>query len=62
MTYDDLKLLHEKIMRNKKIKMEVDTTKLASLFIGIIGLIILPLGFIWSINNLFAIKYRVLLF
>ena len=33
--------------------MEVETTKLTTLFIGILGMIILPLGFIWASNTVF---------
>jgi len=36
--------------------MEVDTTKLATFLVGIFGLIILPLGFIWSVNNVFQLN------
>ena len=36
--------------------MEVDTTKLATFLVGILGLIILPLGFIWSVNTVFQLN------
>jgi hypothetical protein len=36
--------------------MEVDTTKLATFLVGILGLIILPLGFIWSVNAVFQLN------
>tara|TARA_Y100001978_G_C23481627_1_gene331905 strand:+ start:407 stop:613 length:207 start_codon:yes stop_codon:yes gene_type:complete len=34
--------------------MEVKTTSLLALVLGIIGIIFLPLGIIWAINTLFA--------
>ena len=34
--------------------MEIETTKLTSLFIQVLfGIIILPLGFIWAVNTIF---------
>jgi hypothetical protein len=36
--------------------MEVETTKLTTLFIGLLGLIILPLGFIWASNTIFQLN------
>jgi hypothetical protein len=36
--------------------MEIDTTKLATFLAGILGLIILPLGFIWSVNIVFQLN------
>ena len=36
--------------------MEVETTKLTTLIIGLIGMIILPLGFIWATNTIFQLK------
>lgn len=36
--------------------MEIDTTKLATFLAGILGLIILPLGFIWSVNTVFQLN------
>jgi len=36
--------------------MEIDTSKASLTFIGLIGFSLLPLGFIWSINNLFALN------
>ena len=33
--------------------MEIDTTKLATFLAGLLGLIIMPLGFIWSVNTVF---------
>ena len=38
--------------------MEVETTKLTSLFTGIIGIIILPLGFIWAVNTAFNLNIQ----
>lgn len=36
--------------------MEVDTTKMTALIIGITGIIILPLGLIWSVNTLLNLQ------
>ena len=36
--------------------MEVETTKLTSLIIGLIGMIVLPLGFIWASNTIFTLN------
>jgi hypothetical protein len=36
--------------------MEVETTKLTTLMIGLIGMIILPIGFIWSTNTIFQLN------
>lgn len=36
--------------------MEVETTKLTTLFIGILGMIILPLGFMWASNTIFNLN------
>jgi hypothetical protein len=36
--------------------MEIETTKLTMLFTGIIGLITLPLGFMWAINTAFSMN------
>ena len=36
--------------------MEVDSTKLATFFVGVIGLIFLPLGLIWAFNTLFNLQ------
>jgi hypothetical protein len=36
--------------------MEIETTKLTTLMIGIIGMIVLPLGFIWAVNNTFLLN------
>jgi hypothetical protein len=33
--------------------MEVETTKLTTFVIGLAGLIILPIGFIWASNTIF---------
>jgi hypothetical protein len=33
--------------------MEIETTQITPLILGIIGLILLPLGGIWAINTLF---------
>tara|TARA_B100001093_G_scaffold101066_1_gene93217 strand:+ start:290 stop:496 length:207 start_codon:yes stop_codon:yes gene_type:complete len=38
--------------------MEIDATKLTTLFIGIIGLILLPLGMIWAINTLLSLDIQ----
>jgi hypothetical protein len=35
--------------------MEVETTKLTTLIIGLVGMIILPLGFIWASNTIFQL-------
>ena len=35
--------------------MEIETSKLTTTMIGLIGLILLPLGGIWAINTLFLI-------
>ena len=36
--------------------MEVDSTKLTTFFVGIIGLIFLPLGLIWAFNTLLNLQ------
>lgn len=36
--------------------MEVETTKLSTLALGIIGMVVLPLGFIWASNTLFQLN------
>ena len=36
--------------------MEIDTTKITAFMIGIIGLIILPLGLIWAFNTLLNLQ------
>jgi len=36
--------------------MEIDTTKIVTFMIGIIGLIILPLGLIWAFNTLLNLQ------
>ena len=36
--------------------MEIDTTKMTALMIGITGLIILPLGLIWAFNTLLNLQ------
>jgi hypothetical protein len=36
--------------------MELDTSKASLTFVGLIGFSLLPLGFIWSINNLFTLN------
>jgi hypothetical protein len=36
--------------------MEVETTKLTTLIIGLVGMIILPLGFIWASNTIFQLQ------
>jgi hypothetical protein len=36
--------------------MEIDTTKLSAVFVGVIGLAILPFGFIWAMNTLFLLN------
>ena len=36
--------------------MEIDTTKMTAFMIGIIGLIILPLGLIWAFNTLLNLQ------
>ena len=38
--------------------MDVETTKLTTLITGLIGLIVLPLGFIWTINTAFALNIQ----
>tara|TARA_B100002019_G_C21067803_1_gene497436 strand:+ start:506 stop:724 length:219 start_codon:yes stop_codon:yes gene_type:complete len=38
--------------------MDVETTKLTTLITGLIGLIVLPLGFIWAINTAFALNIQ----
>ena len=43
-------------MRNKKVVMEIDSTKLTTFFVGIVGLIFLPLGLIWAFNTLFNLQ------
>ena len=36
--------------------MEIETTKLSALIIGVLGLILLPLGFIWASNTIFQLN------
>jgi hypothetical protein len=36
--------------------MEIDTTKMTAFMIGIVGLIILPLGLIWAFNTLLNLQ------
>lgn len=36
--------------------MEIETTKLTAFMAGIIGLITLPLGFIWAVNTAFTLN------
>lgn len=36
--------------------MEIDTTKMTAFVIGIVGLIILPLGLIWAFNTLLNLQ------
>ena len=36
--------------------MEIDSTKLTTFFVGIVGLIFLPLGLIWAFNTLFNLQ------
>ena len=36
--------------------MEIDTTKITAFMVGIIGLIILPLGLIWAFNTLLNLQ------
>lgn len=36
--------------------MEIETTKLTTFMAGIIGLITLPLGFIWAVNTAFTLN------
>ena len=36
--------------------MEIETTKITTLIIGLIGMIILPLGFLWASNTLFQLN------
>lgn len=39
-------------------KMEIETTKLTTLIVGIIGIITLPLGFIWAVNTAFSLNIQ----
>ena len=36
--------------------MEIETTKLTAFLAGLLGLITLPLGFIWAVNTAFAMN------
>ena len=36
--------------------MEIDSTKLTTFFVGIVGLIFLPLGLIWAFNTLLNLQ------
>ena len=36
--------------------MEIDTKKVSSMMIGIVGLIFLPLGLIWAFNTLLSLQ------
>ena len=35
--------------------MEIETTKVTTILLGLIGLILLPLGGVWAINTLFQL-------
>ena len=43
-------------MRDKKLVMEIDSTKFTTFFVGVIGLIFLPLGLIWAFNTLLNLQ------
>ena len=36
--------------------MELDTSKASLTFVGLLGFAMLPLGLIWSLNNLFLLQ------
>ena len=36
--------------------MEIETTKLTAMVVGIVGLIFLPLGLIWAFNTLLSLQ------
>jgi len=36
--------------------MEIETTKLTTIITGIIGIITLPLGFMWAVNTAFSMN------
>ena len=42
--------------------MEIETTKLTTFTAGLLGIVLLPLGFIWGVNTVFslAIEYTFL--
>jgi hypothetical protein len=35
---------------------EIETTKLTTLLLGILGFVLLPLGFMWAVNTAFAMN------
>tara|TARA_B100000900_G_C20208358_1_gene564783 strand:- start:386 stop:595 length:210 start_codon:yes stop_codon:yes gene_type:complete len=36
--------------------MEVETTKLSTFLVGAVGIVVLPLGFLWATNTLFQLN------
>jgi hypothetical protein len=38
--------------------MEVDTNKVMAVMLGLIGVIVFPMGIIWSFNNLFGLQIQ----
>ena len=36
--------------------MEVETTKLSAFLLGAVGMVVLPLGFLWATNTLFQLN------
>jgi len=38
--------------------MEIDSNKITAVVLGLIGIIVFPLGIIWSLNNLFSLQIQ----
>jgi len=38
--------------------MEIDTNKVMAVMLGLIGIIVFPMGIIWSFNNLFNLQIQ----
>lgn len=38
--------------------MEIDTNKVMAVMLGLIGVIVFPMGIIWSFNNLFGLQIQ----
>ena len=38
--------------------MEIDSNKITAVVLGLIGIIVFPLGIIWSLNNLLSLQIQ----
>jgi len=38
--------------------MEIDSNKITTVVLGLIGIIVFPLGIIWSLNNLLSLQIQ----